>query len=277
MLRMETETGWWLITHQDHARLAGEFAAAWGNEQFRRPEPRDRVLFAIASHDDGWAATDAHPGITREGTPSAFSTELAGKYPAFEEIDLADYLAVRERAVRAVAEQDPYAGLLVALHTRHLLVNRMDRTAIAPDQLPLLDRFLEQQNVWRLQLIHWIQNHPLLNAREKEAMIIREHFRLLQACDHLSLLACTACDSASDLLHPLPLNDGGKQEVRVLPLGPRYFQLAPWPFLVPRLTFSFPARHVPGHRFADAASLEAAFLAAPIEALSVTLTAHPPS
>ena len=30
MLRMETETGYWLITHPDHARLAGAFAEAFG-------------------------------------------------------------------------------------------------------------------------------------------------------------------------------------------------------------------------------------------------------
>jgi len=69
MLRMKSETGWWLITHPDHARLAGAFAGAWGNERFRRPEPRERVLFGIATHDDGWAARDAHPSITREGKP----------------------------------------------------------------------------------------------------------------------------------------------------------------------------------------------------------------
>ena len=70
MLRLETETGWWLITHPDHARLAGAFAAAWGNAQFRRPEPRARVLKGIACHDDGWRARDAHPAITPEGKPS---------------------------------------------------------------------------------------------------------------------------------------------------------------------------------------------------------------
>ena len=79
MLRMESEAGWWLITHQDHARLAGDFARAWGNEQFRKPEPRARVLKGISCHDDGWATRDAHPSITREGKPSAFSTELVGK------------------------------------------------------------------------------------------------------------------------------------------------------------------------------------------------------
>ncbi len=76
MLRMESETGWWLIRHPDHAELAGAFAAAWGNEMFRKPEPRERVLFGIARHDDGWVARDAHLSITRQGKPSAFSTEL---------------------------------------------------------------------------------------------------------------------------------------------------------------------------------------------------------
>src|SRR5271166_5815188 len=114
MLRMQSETGWWLITHPDHAHLAGEFAAAWGNEQFRSPEPRARVLKGIACHEDGWAARDAHPVITGEGKPSAFSIELVGKYSAFEEIDLDQFLTVSQRAVRALSEDDPYAALLVS-------------------------------------------------------------------------------------------------------------------------------------------------------------------
>src|ERR1700683_4511680 len=121
MLRMESQTGWWLSTHPDHARLAGDFAAAWGNDQFRSPEPRARVLKGIACHDDGWAARDAHPTIPRLGKPSAFSTELVGKYSAFEEIDLEDYLAVRDRAVRIIAAEDPYAAILISMHTHSLL------------------------------------------------------------------------------------------------------------------------------------------------------------
>jgi Protein of unknown function (DUF3891) len=273
MLRQETKSGWWLITHPDHARLAGAFAELWGNGRFRKPEPRDRVLFAIASHDDGWADRDARPTITKEGKPSAFSTELVGKYSAFEEIDLADYLAVRERAVRVIAEQDAYAGLLVAIHTRDLLTNRADRSTIAPDQLPLLDRFLEQQTAWRLQLGAWIQQNPLLSAEAKEAATIREHFRLLQACDNLSLLSCVGYASEANLLHPLPLNDGGKCEVRVEPMGVRHFRLDPWPFTEAELTFAFPARHVEGKRFASSAELEAAFHAAPVESLKVKLSA----
>ena len=118
MLRQETDTGYWLVTHPDHAHLAGAFAEHWGNEQIRRgPEPRAHVMKGISQHDDGWASRDAAPQITRQGKPSAFSVELVGKYSAFEEIDLKDYLAVRDRAVRLAAAEDAYAGLLISMHT----------------------------------------------------------------------------------------------------------------------------------------------------------------
>ena len=76
---------------------------------------------------------DAHPAITRQGKPSAFSAELVGKYSAFEEIDLEDYLAVRDRAVRMIAEEDPYAGLLISMHTYNLLTAHADRSTIAAE------------------------------------------------------------------------------------------------------------------------------------------------
>src|ERR1700678_18183 len=152
MLRLESETGWWLVTHVDHAQLAGAFAEQWGNDLFPSPEPRERVLRGIQAHDDGWAARDQQAQITRQGKPSAFSVELVGKYSAFEEIDLADYLAVRERAVRMVAEQDPYAALLVSMHTYELLTARADRSTIQPEELPLLDAFLTRQLEFQQQL-----------------------------------------------------------------------------------------------------------------------------
>src|SRR5579872_745752 len=157
MLRMESETGWWLIRHPDHAELAGAFAAAWGNAMFRRPEPRERVLYGIARHDDGWAVRDAHPVVTRQGKPSAFSTELVGKYSAFEEIDIADYLEVRDRAVRIIAEKDPYAGLLISMHTYNLLTAHADRSTIAVEGLALLDAFLESLRAYQAELRAAIQ------------------------------------------------------------------------------------------------------------------------
>jgi hypothetical protein len=270
---MRSETGWWLITHPDHARLAGAFATAWGNDAFRRPEPRDRVLYGIAAHDDGWALRDAHPAITGQGKPSAFSTELVGKYSAFEEIDLADYLAVRERAVRIIAEKDPYAGLLIAMHTYSLLSEHADRSTIAPEGLILLDDFLARQRAYQAELLGAIASDDALTQAQKSTSMIREHFRLLQACDNLSLLSCVAFDRPANLLHPLPLNNGGAAEIAVQPLALRHFRLTPWPFIEPELTFEFPARRVTGHTFDSSADLDEAFHAAAVEQLTVGLTA----
>jgi hypothetical protein len=272
MVRLESDSGWWLITHQNHARLAGAFAAEWGNAQFRRPEPRERVLHGIACHDDGWVSRDAHPVITREGKPSAFSIETFGKYSAVEEKDLEEHLAVRERAVRVIAQEDPYAGLLVSMHTYSLLNEYADRSTIAPGYLLMLDAFLHRQRKCQTELDAKIAADPSLLAEQKTGERILEHFRLLQACDRLSLLAGVAFSKPTHLLHPLPLNDGTTKEMHVLPIAVRHFRLSPWPFMEKELHFYLPARPVKGKTFRSSEELEEAFADAPEKMLTVTLT-----
>lgn len=273
MLRLETKTGWWLVTHPDHARLAGAFAERWGNDRFLPPEPRANVLKGIARHDDGWAARDAAPQITRQGKPSAFSVELVGKYSAFEEIDLADYLAVRDRALRLIASEDAYAALLISMHTYNLLTEHADRSTIATEQLPLLDRFLAEQKDFQTTLRAQILSDDSTTPAEKREAAILDHFRLLQATDNLSLLSCVDFTQPAHLLHPLPLRTGGHTEVKVRSAGPRHFVLDPCPFDEPELHFTFPARHVEGIVFTSAAELQERFGKSPIETLSVTVSA----
>lgn len=272
MLRLESETGWWLITHPDHARLAGAFAAHWGNERFAAPRPRASVLYGIHVHDDGWAARDSHPSITRQGKPSAFSHELVGKYSAFEEIDLADYLAVRERAVAQVEVEDPYAALLVSMHTYNLLTARADRSTISPAQLRLLDAFLGRQTDVQLRLLDEVGSDPRYTQEDSTDEAIRDNFRLLQATDNLSLLSCVAYIRPATLLHPHPLTDGTYSEVAVMPIGPRCFRLDPYPFDELRFTITVPARHVEGHIFAGSNELAERFAAASVQQLEVTIS-----
>jgi hypothetical protein len=274
MLRLETETGWWLVTHPDHARLAGAFAERWGNDLFPPPEPREHVLCGIARHDDGWAARDAAPQITRQGKPSAFSTELVGKYSGFEEIDLVDYLAVRDRAVREIAAEDPYAAILISMHTYSLLHDHADRSTIVAAQLPLLDRFLEGQKAlqdsWRKQ----IESNPSFRPEHKSESAILDHFRLLQANDYLSLLTCVDYQKPVNLLHALPTRDGKRIPIQARAIATRHFVLDPYPFPEPSLCFQFPARHAKGKLFSSAKELQDAFAAAPVEMLSVTVSAR---
>jgi Protein of unknown function (DUF3891) len=271
MLRLETETGWWLVRHPDHARLAGVFAEYWGNDLFPRPEPRESVMRGIARHDDGWAARDASPQITRQGKPSAFSVELVGKYSAFEEIDLPDYLAVRDRAVRLISAEDPYAAVLISMHTYSLLHDHADRSTIRPEELPLLDRFLEQQTDFQRTLLSQVSDDTRFTPEQTSEGTILDHFRLLQAMDNLSLLTCVDFQKPANLLHELPTSEGKRKLVNVRSAGTRHFILDPYPFAEPMLTFRFPARHVKGKLFSSAKELQDAFNAAPVETLSVTV------
>jgi hypothetical protein len=273
MLRLETETGWWLVTHPDHARLAGAFAEKWGNEMFASPEPRERVLKGISRHDDGWLARDAAPEIAKQGRPSAFSVELVGKYSAFEEIDLADYLAVRGRALRLIAEDDPLAGILVSMHTHSLLTEHADRSTIVPAQLPLLDQFVAEQTVFRQKLHDEVAQDATIPDVQKTDAAILDDFRLLQATDNLSLLTCVDFSASSHLLHPLPLRNGEHARVNVKHAGLRRFELSPFPFAASSLTFTFPGRHVEGKLFASRDELRRKFAAASVETLSVTVVA----
>jgi len=273
MLRLETDTGWWLVTHPDHARLAGAFAEKWGNERFASPEPRAHVLKGIARHDDGWLARDAEPQITRQGKPSAFSTELVGRYSAFEEIDLVDYLAVRDRAMRLIAEEDAYAALLISMHTYSLLHDHADRSTIAAEQLPLLDQFLEKLQAFQASLRDQIRAYSGFTAEQTSDAAILDHFRLLQATDNLSLLTCVDFRRGSHLLHPLPLRGGGHATVAVRSVGPRRFVLEPHPFSDGVLTFEFPARLVAGKTFGSVEEFREAFSKAAVDVLSVTVSA----
>ena len=273
MLRSRSDTGWWLITHVDHAHLAAAFAERWGNEMFLAPEPRAQVLMGIAVHDDGWLLRDQHPQITREGRPSAFSSDLVGRYSAFEEIDLEDYLAVRDRAVRLVAQVDPYAAMLVSMHTYDLLANRADRSTIPETKLPLLDAFLVQQKALQQELYSAIAAEPALHSEDLQRSRIERHFRLLQACDNLSLLSCVNYSKPATLLHSLPLRNGESLPVDVSPIADRHFRLNSYPFDASPLTFEFPVRHVPGETFSSAEELQRLFHAAKRELLSVTITA----
>jgi len=273
MLRSKVDGGWWLITHPDHAHLAGEFAKHWGNHRFPSPEPREHVLRGIYAHDDGWLIRDASPVVTKQGTPAAFSVELVGKYSAFEDIDLHAYLAVRREAVQLMAKEDPYAAILISMHTYNLLTQRADRSTIRAQDLPSLDAFLEEQLVLQQMLREELVASNELSASYLEPATFRRHFQLLQACDNLSLLSCVDYDGHATLLHPFATSDGATTEITVQRLGERIFRLSPYPLAVPSLSLNFPARFVPGDTFASSEELRDALNLGTSSNLAVTITA----
>jgi hypothetical protein len=273
MLRLETEDGWWLATHPDHAHLAGEFASAWGNEMFAAPEPREHVLRGIYRHDDGWRERDKTPSVTKQGKPAAFSTELVGAYSAFEDIDLVGYLAVRREAVQLIAKEDPYAAILISMHTHNLLSVRADRSTIRDEQLPWLDAFLVEQMTLQRALRERLMAAAKIATEHLSPETLQRHFQLLQACDNLSLLSCVDYDGEATLLWPQALRDGGTAEVAVQRVAERTFKLTPYPFAESEMRFKLKARFVPGKRFVSSEALKAALDRAEMQEIEVRVVA----
>jgi len=272
MLRLGTKDGWWLIKHPDHAALAGDFAAQWGNDLFVSPQPREHVLRAIYAHDNGWAARDEKPLAMKSGKPAAFSVELVGAYSAFEEIDLEAYLTVRRSAVQLIARQDPYAAILISRHTYNLLTDRADRSTIRAEQLPLLDAFLAEQKELQTRLQQELVAANEIPREEITWDALTENFKLLQACDNLSLLSCVDFNGAATLLWPQKMRDGAASEIHVTRIAERIFRLAPYPFAQPQLTLKLRARFVPGLTFDSSEQLQQRFSAASVEELEVHIS-----
>lgn len=264
MIRAEIDTGWILIRHPDHAVLAGQFAACWGNADFPRPEPFDRVVAAVAHHDDGWLARDAAPVLTPEGKPEGFTKALVGAYSAFEEIDLPAYLAVRGEATRAAAAMDPLAGVLISMHTVNLLSEQADLSTIAPAHRPAHAAFLDAQRAWQAETA----------AREGfSAGDLARGFEFLQCCDNLSLIACAGLDRVATLRHAHPDVSGARHELTCTPAGPGAWTVSPWPFATARIEFDLPYRVIGQKTFADVAEYRAAFAAAPVNQIRIVIYA----
>jgi hypothetical protein len=265
MIRIEEADGWTLVAHRDHARLAAAFGHHWNNAEFAAPEPRTGILAAVARHDDAWHARDSEPCLTREGRPSAFSRELVGSYSAFEEIDLADYLAVRGRATELIAAEHPYAAILISMHTVNLLTERADLSGLSAADRALHGQFIAGQEARQAEIT---------GALGVPAAELRRGFEFLQACDSLSLLACVRYTQAQPLRHRHPRRGGPEGDAATIvctPLGGDTYRLAPYPLDADEVHLSVPAREVRGRTFSDQATFRAAYAAAPIEALTIKL------
>ncbi len=275
MIRIATPTGYTLVPHQEHARLAGRFAEHWGNALFPAPAPAvilPEVIAAVARHDDAWAGRDATPLLTRERRPAAFTRELVGAYSAFEEIDFADYLAVRGAATEAVAAEHPLAAILVSMHTVNLLTEQADLSTIKPADRPLHAAFIEGQLRRQRELAASLP--PELAAHATPAQL-RRAFEFLQFCDNLSLLACVRYDQPRAVRHTHLDATGARRTITCIPsdAGSGAYRLAPWPFDIPELSFAVPARQISTAACADLAVFRAAYAAAPTEQLPIHLVA----
>ena len=230
-----------VATQEDHAELAAQFAAHWGNEEFSQLRPYETMVFATTFHDSGYREFEGNPPINiAKGRPYAHREEV----PLFEAIELEAYA----KNVDWVRSHDPYAGLLVSMHRTGLWQNRynvftqpsMRLRERSPEVQAVKKELEKKQEELKRELA---ANHP---GFENE---LAYNYRALQIFDLLSLYFC--CDGyASDsefkeyTIAPVRVSYDRAEEValRVLPNGANAVRFDPYPFDISPLRVSVRAR-----------------------------------
>jgi hypothetical protein len=259
---------WWLINQHDHALLAGELARHLGGRLIEKPTD-ERFFTAVAQHDCGWPLHDDAPTLDALGRPR----------DVFESQPPASFQVWQASAERAAAI-DPYAGLLVSLHSLALSLHLASATNLATDPSAVFDlnkfqhRMIELQEELRRKL-GFRTDLPLLNGLAETAGDPNEkrlafHFRLLQAMDQLSLDAC--CTHAPAERTQIAVAPGGRTIVLAAKrTNDMTLQVAPWPFDVSRLAVRIPYRELPAYPYADVAQFHADLKNALLRELAIDL------
>src|SRR5437762_3057918 len=103
-----------LLTLQiDHSRIAGLFAAHWGNAEFSEPRPYTAMAIAAQEHDSGWWEWETRPTVNPDGYPPDYIGSIKQLGP-----DL--WLGFMDDGVERAMRKDPYAALIVAMHAEGL-------------------------------------------------------------------------------------------------------------------------------------------------------------
>ncbi len=236
-------SGWTLITQPAHAWLAGELAAAWGNQQFGTPSPFEAVMLATRLHDIGWLAWDAAPRLGGDGRPVNFI-----------ETTLAETAPIWRRAVKHVSLLDPYAALLVSLHASTIYRRRLERGADPPEERSELELLAADHVVVQERFRDALADHPLYGPEvEPDRLIIA--YRWLRVCDLLSLVLCADVMSPSGVIEAYQGSDS-KEIIQIHYERPRPFEvrLDPSPFVKRKIELVVQTRNLRPETFDNQAA-----------------------
>ncbi len=265
MIRRAADDDFLLIAQTDHAILAQQLACHFGNAKFAPCSSSESMLTAVAMHDQGWPLHDDQPTLNAGGLP----------LDVFE-VPRAIALKVWAESARLAAIADPYAGLLVSLHSLSLSINATQPTPAMHEKFDMQkmhDQFavnkfqhreVERQEQLR-HLLHFNTHIPLKHGVPDARLsprddLLRFDFRLLQAMDLLSLcLCCTNLPQGetNDVLPGPTVADAVKLRLWRNPQG--VLHVDPWPFDMDRISLSVPAKRVAGRPFESLDSFHNAY------------------
>ena len=266
-----------LVLQVDHSRIAGLFAAHWGNQEFARPQPYVSMVLAAQEHDGGWWDWEIRPTLDARGHPH----DYVGSMRSLGENTWLDFM---RNGARRVAEQDPYAGYIVSMHGEGLVSKGMGLLPYMPDYsvYPNIQAFIREQKDYRAKLIGELHKLPEYSPYLSDDCLWT-NFKYMQAFDQLAQFVCNRYPfNSKERMNgpsrelsgtPVPVTPGAKDVIMSV-----YVQdesnavVRPYPFDVDPLVVSFPGRLVANRPYSGAEEFLPDFYAA--ERITVTYRLH---
>ena len=245
-----------LILQVDHSRVTGWFAAHWGNDEFARPSPYAAMVLAAQEHDTGWWDWEIKPQLNDEGLPPDYIgsiKHLGGKV----------WLNFYHHGISRLAEQDPYAGYIVSLHSDGLLTQGRGLLPYMPDYTvhPEVKAFLGEQENYRAELKKQLQS-----SDQYRDFVSDEHlwtnFKLMEVYDQMGQFVCNRYPFNSTLRKngpsntlsnvPTPTKPGNPDTILTFDIKDQSrATVTPYPFDVDPLIVSFQGRLIAKRRYAN--------------------------
>jgi Protein of unknown function (DUF3891) len=200
-IQRSTSAIYHLVTQPDHAHISGAIAANFSCTL--EPDLTDDIVQAIALHDHGWAQFEGYAPSCRPPL-----TNRSGRPLSFLEASPEVFLKAWSGSIRAAADVSPAGEAIVSRHF-HILAERRLRAAIdPPETMDRLQDFIVEQAIRGVVL----KNDISLSEVQLDCLL-----KLLQFCDILSLVICSAANGALDLP-----DDFGIGALRLLPTPTGY-------------------------------------------------------
>jgi hypothetical protein len=249
-----------VLGQTDHSRLAGRFAAHWGNGSFAALEPYESVVRGATFHDFGYLRYETAPVFNAE----------THQTPNFRDV------VTDERRLQEYQQNfdwflapDAYAATLARSHRTGLWRGRYDAVVHPPHKIrqqpPAVDAFVEKNEALRDQAIREHGWNP---------QQFRINYRLLQVWDLMSLYFSCG-EPTDDYIEPVPTRytdeDGEGVRITFSPLDAMTVALDPYPFDEAPLQIQLPVKRFRSGEFPDHDAFIKAYFQAPTELLEYTL------
>ena len=195
-----------IVRQRDHARLSGAIADAWRRPTEFSDEHWDRFCQAVRIHDDGWGDECNTASLGEDGLPRNF-----------KQIDGDLHHNIWLRSIELASFQDPFAGLLVAMHSRRLEIDFGEKNVATEKFIERLERIIAQ-------LIEGLQKS---DSELVEPELLEESHQLLLYMDGFSLMLLGGIDWI-DQTKPLAI---ARQRIPIsLSKTDAGCAMDPWPF-----------------------------------------------